>query len=82
MAGQVQPFPVRALPFMLKYAGIFRRPIIVSFALVLLAAMFSNLNDWLFAEIIASVRHLNTQDGFAQGVKYIFTSVCAGTTAC
>ena len=41
MAGQVQPFPVRALPFMLKYAGIFRRPIIVSFALVLLAAMFS-----------------------------------------
>ena len=82
MAGQVQPFPVRALPFMLKYAGIFRRPIIVSFALVLLAAMFSNLNDWLFAEIIASVRHLNTQDGFAQGVKDIlYLSVCAGTTA-
>lgn len=82
MAGQVQPFPVRALPFMLKYAGIFRRPIIVSFALVLLAAMFSNLNDWLFAEIIASVRHLNIQDGFAQGVKYIlYLSVCAGTTA-
>ena len=81
MAGQVQPFPARAIPFMLKYAGIFRRQLITSFALVVLIAMLNNLNDWLFAEIIAGVRHLNTQDGFVQGVKYIlYLLVCSGIT--
>ena len=81
MTNNLTPFPSKALPYAWIYIKNFRWQTGVAFVLVLLTALLSNLCDWFFAEIISSARHLNTQAGFTQGVRYIaYLFVCGGVS--
>lgn len=49
-------FPNRAIPYLLKYAGMYKGHIFLSFLLILLGAAVSNFGNWFFAQIIEVIK--------------------------
>jgi hypothetical protein len=43
-----QPFPAKAIPYLLKYTRLYKYHIFVSFTLILIGAGVSNLGNWFF----------------------------------
>lgn len=75
-----QPFPSEAIPFLLKYAKIFKYQIIISLILIFAGTGTANLLNWFFAEIIETLKHGISEEALNKALFFVgLMAVCEFT---
>lgn len=78
MRQNIDPFPERAIPYLFKYTRLYKWHIFVSFMIILLAALVSNLGNWFFAQIIETIKNGVSDENMRTALKFVcLLGLCA-----
>lgn len=74
----MQPFPSKAIPYLFRYAKMYKSYMLISFLLILMDTGVANLGNWFFAQIIEAVKNGISEQSMLMALKFVaLIAVCS-----